>query len=36
MYQFIKKGMRGGINYIANRYGQANNKYMTKFDSSKP
>lgn len=26
MFQFIKKGMRGGISYIAHRHGQANNK----------
>ena len=24
MFQFIKKGMRGGVSYIANRYGNAN------------
>ena len=36
MFQFIEKGMRGGISYIANRYGKANNKYMTKYDENKP
>ena len=33
IFQFIEKGMRGGISYIANRHGEANNKYMTRYDS---
>ena len=36
MFQFIQKGLRGGISYIANRHGEANNKYMSGYDSSKP
>ena len=36
MFQFIEKGMRGGISYIANRYGKANNKYMKSYDKTKP
>ena len=36
MFQFIEKGMRGGISYIANRYGKANNKYIKKYDEKAP
>ena len=36
MFQFIEKGMRGGISYIAYRYGRASNKYMSDYDPSKP
>ena len=36
MYLFIEKGLRGGISYIAKRYGEANNKYMKSFDTEKP
>ena len=36
MFQFIERGMRGGISYIANRYGKANNKYMKSYDKTKP
>ena len=36
MFQFIEKGLRGGISYIANRYGKANNKYMKKYDEKAP
>ena len=36
MFQFIEKGMRGGISYIANRYGKANNKYMKNYDQKTP
>ena len=36
MFRFVEKGMRGGISYIANRYGQANNKYMKSYDKNKP
>ena len=33
---FIKKGLRGGISYIAKRHAKANNKYMNDFDPKKP
>ena len=36
MFQFIEKGMRGGVSYIANRYGKANNKYMKSYDEKAP
>ena len=36
MHLFVEKGMRGGVSYIANRYGKANNKYMKDFDETAP
>ena len=36
MFQFIEKGLRGGISYIANRYGKGNNKYMKEYDEKAP
>ena len=36
MYQFIEKGMRGGVSYIANQYGKANNKYMNEYNEKAP
>ena len=36
MFQFIEKGGRGGVRYIANRYGNANNKYMKEYDEKAP
>ena len=36
IFQFIEKGMRGGVSYIANRYGNANNKYMKVYDEKAP
>ena len=36
MYQFIEKGMRGGISYINHRHGLANNKYMKGYDEKAP
>ena len=36
MFQFIEKGMRGGISYIVNRYGKANNVYKKQYDEKAP
>ena len=36
MFQFIEKGMRGGISNITHRYGKANNKYMKGYDDKAP
>ena len=36
LYLFIKKGLRGGISYIAKWYAKANNKDMNDYDPKKP
>ena len=36
MFQFIEEGLRGGISYIADRHGEANNKYMEEYNPEKP
>ena len=32
MYIFFKKGKRGGVSYICNRYSKTNNKYFKSYD----
>lgn len=36
LFQFIEKGMRGGILHISNRYGEANDKYMSMTPADHP
>ena len=36
MFQFFEKGMRGGVSYIENQYGKANNKYMKEYNDNAP
>ena len=36
MYQFIEKGMRGGISFINHRYAKANNPELSEYDKEKP
>ena len=31
MFQFIEKGMRGGISSIMYRYGKSNNRYIKDY-----
>ena len=33
MYIFFKKGTRGGISYISNRYSKANKKYLRSWNA---
>ena len=35
LYQMVEKGLRGGVNYIANRYSKPNNKYLSDYDKNK-
>src|SRR5271165_1699195 len=35
-YLFVEMGLRGGMSVITHRKGEANNKYMQKYDEGKP
>ena len=35
-FQFIKRGIRGGVSYICERYAKANNRYISDYDPTKP
>ena len=35
-YLFIKKGLKGGVSYTAQRWAKANNKYMKSHDPKNP
>ena len=36
MLMMFEKGIRGGISHISKRYAEANNKYMSHYDKTKP
>ena len=36
IFEMIDSGLRGGVSVISQRHAQANNKYMSTYDSSKP
>ena len=36
IFQFIEKGIRDGVSSIANRHGNANNKYMKEYYEKAP
>ena len=35
-FQFIERGIRGGVLYICESYAKANNKYISDYDPTKP